>query len=107
MIQARWREACGRRIHFRKTIARGGRNITLHLNGRLRKDECALDKVLKLADVARPLVARHFSNGLRGEVLDRLRGLSAKISEKVVRQNRYVLAAKAQRRQGDREHIQA
>ena len=66
----------------------------------------ALDRVLELADVARPVIAREHVDGRRRDPLDVLPVLDRVLREEVVGQQHDVRLPLAKRRREDREHVQ-
>ena len=74
--------------------------------GPAREDHGALDQVLQLADVARPVVARQRLHRLGRDRLDRLLHPPRELLREVAHQHRDVLAPLAQRRHVDREDVE-
>src|SRR6267378_5461814 len=70
-------------------------------------DNGAINRVLKLADIAGPLEPRQVSHGLAADAGDGAIFLGAESREKMSQQMRDVLAARPQRRNRQRQHMQA
>ena len=64
-------------------------------------------RVLELAHVARPVVGGQQRRGVVGEAADALALLGAEAGEEAARQIGNVGGARAQRRNGDREDVEA
>src|SRR6266852_4143710 len=73
----------------------------------LAHDNGAINRVLKLADIAGPLKLRQVSHGLAADAGDGAIFLGAESREKMSQQMRDVLAAHPQRRNRQRQHMQA
>ena len=71
-----------------------------------RKNRRALDDVLELAHVARPVVARRALEKRRRDARERLAELAPGLGEEVADEQRDVLAPLAQRRHGHREDVE-
>ena len=70
-------------------------------------DQAALDGVLELAHVARPVIAHQHVDRRRGDALHVLAVLQRELLQEVVGEQQDVGLALAQRRHEDREHVQA
>ncbi len=75
-------------------------------NGSIGKNDSPFNDVLKLADIARPRIARQRRHGFGGNGVDRLAEAPAELLHKVADQKRDVLRPFAQRRDADRKYIQ-
>ncbi len=72
-----------------------------------REDHRALDHVLQLAHVARPVVGLQQTHDVGRNVVDALAQRAAEAIDQVADQRRNVAAPLAERRQRDRKHVQA
>src|SRR5260370_361669 len=71
------------------------------------RDNAAINRVLKRAEIAGPLELRQVSDGLAGDGGDGAIFLGGESREKMSQQMRDVLAARPQRRNRQRQHMQA
>ena len=88
----------------RRSAASAAGGARAHL--RVADDDRALDGVLELADVARPVVAHQHVDRRRRDPLDVLPVLARELLEEVVGEQQDVRLPLAQRRHEDREHVQ-
>ena len=63
--------------------------------------------VFQLAHIARPVIARQQRGGLGAQASDFLAFFRSKAGRKAAGEIRHIIAARAQRRDGDRKHIEA
>src|SRR5580698_2581610 len=70
-------------------------------------NDAVLDEVLKLADIARPVISDHQVHGFRRDLLDNFIHPLCELNHEVTNQGRNILAAIAEGWQFDREDTQA
>ena len=95
------------RARARRAPRRTGRSSSVDARA-LAEDDRALDRVLELAHVARPAVARRSSARARvGEAVDALVVLAREAAKEVLGEDEHVGAAHAQRRHLDVDDVEA